>query len=61
MIPIAAILKKNFYQFFVKLPRVTAQNFMSKAFSYQDLRRRGHYVSPLPSSGHDQTKLPRVI
>ena len=34
---------------------MTDPNFMSKEFSYQDLRSGGHYVPP---PGHDQTKIP---
>ena len=37
IIPIAVILKIFFYHFFVTLQSMTVPNFMSKAFSYQDL------------------------
>ena len=56
IIAIAAILNFFFYQFFVTLQSMTVPNFMSKAFSYQDLRRGGHHV---PTQGHVQTKMPR--
>ena len=41
IIPIGAILKIFFYHFFVTLQSMTMTNFMSKAFSYQDLRWKG--------------------
>ena len=46
--------KKKIIIFLVTLQSMAVPNFMSKAFSFQDLRRE-HYVSPLPP-GHDQAK-----
>ena len=56
IIPIAAISKNFFTIFFVTLQSMTVPNFMSEAFSYQDLRRVGALCVP---PGHDQTKIPQ--
>ena len=45
IIPIAAIFKNVFYNFFVTLQGITVPSFMSKAFSYQGLTS-GEHVSP---------------
>ena len=39
IISISAIIKTFFYHILVKLQSMTAPNFISKAFSYQNLRR----------------------
>ena len=46
IIPIAAIFKNVFYNFFVTLQGITMPSFMSKAFSYQDLTS-GELCAPL--------------
>ena len=49
IVPIAAILKKKIYHF-VTLQSMTMPSFMSKAFSYQDIRM---------GSTKNQTKIPQ--